>query len=94
MNKPFKPGQSGNPKGRPKNPEAQILRDALESAKKEHKGLHLITHAVKQAYVDNKMCAEILKKILPDKVELEDVSDNVERIILIRHGNKATEVSR
>jgi hypothetical protein len=79
----LKPGQTNNPNGRPKNPEAEILRKALTDAQKKHK-IHLITHAVEQAYVDNKMCAEILKKILPDKMDLGD-TNTVDRIILIRN---------
>jgi hypothetical protein len=70
--------------GNKKNAEAEILRTALSNAQKKHKGIHLITHAVEQAYVDNKMCAEILKKILPDKMDLGE-TNTVDRIILIRN---------
>jgi hypothetical protein len=82
----FKAGEdwNGNAKGRPKNAEAELLREALKASQKKHKGTHLITHAVEQAYVDNKMCAEILKKILPDKLDLGE-ENKVDRIILIRH---------
>ena len=63
-------GQTGNPHGRPKKPEAEILRVALESDKKKN-GNHLIEHAIAMSRRDNALLAQILKKILPDKIEGE-----------------------
>lgn len=70
----FKSGKdwNGNSGGRPKNPEREILRQALESAKTKHKGKHLIAVCVENAY--NKKTGQkdreiILKKILPDLSE-------------------------
>jgi predicted small metal-binding protein len=83
----FKKGEdwNGNRNGRPAKPETEILRKALESARKKH-GKHLIEHAIEQAYIDNVLCSAILKKILPDKIE-NDFVDGA-RIILIRPAKK------
>lgn len=59
--------RSPNPNGRPSKPEAEILRQALEAAKKKNGGKHLIEHAVEQAYKSENLCIAIMKKILPDK---------------------------
>ncbi|MEN6414387.1 MAG: DUF5681 domain-containing protein [Veillonellales bacterium] len=67
----WKKGVTGNPKGRPRKPEAEMLREALERAKEKHNGIHLIEHAVDLAYHDNNVLIAILKKILPDQLKGE-----------------------
>jgi len=58
-------GTSGNPLGRPKNPEIQLLRDALEMAKKE-KGINLLNNIVLRAYESDTLAIAILRKLIPD----------------------------
>ncbi|MFH1189786.1 MAG: DUF5681 domain-containing protein [Candidatus Omnitrophota bacterium] len=61
-------GESGNPNGRPRKPEAEILRDALEKAQNEH-GKHFIEHFVEKAYINDQIAIALAKKILPDKID-------------------------
>ncbi len=64
----LKPGQTNNPNGRPRKPEIQILRDALEKVEKEHK-MSFIEHFVRLAFKDKDISKELAKKLLPDKLE-------------------------
>jgi hypothetical protein len=66
----FKPGQSGNPNGRPPKPEIAQLREALELAKKKKK-TSFLNHFVLLAYEDNNVAIALAKKILPDLSESE-----------------------
>ena len=59
-------GNSGNPNGRPKNPETEELRKALALAKKEHKKSFL-KHFVDRAFRDDGVAIALARKILPDK---------------------------
>ena len=67
----FQKGEVNNPHGRPRKPEAEILRNALYKAKLENGGTDLIEHAVNLAYKDSQVLIAIMKKILPDKLETE-----------------------
>ena len=64
----WKRGECGNPNGRPRKPEIEILRDALEKAKNKH-GRHFIEHFVEKAYTNDQIAIALAKKILPDKLE-------------------------
>ena len=70
MSNPFKSGAEwkGNANGRPKNPEAQELRDALALAKKKM-GTSLLENVALRAYKSDPLAIAVLKKILPDKLE-------------------------
>jgi hypothetical protein len=61
----WKPGQSGNPAGRPPNPEAQQLRDAIATVEKRKKKKWLIT-LVERSYDNDALAIAILKKLIPD----------------------------
>lgn len=83
----WQPGQSGNPKGPPLKPEAIILREALVAAKNK-KGKHLIEHAVELAYDNHDIMIAILKKILPDKLDMTqhiDEHDAITNVKLLRN---------
>ena len=91
----WQPGVSGNPEGRPKSPEREILRQALEEAKVKHKGKHLIQLCVENAYKPirgQKDREIILKKILPDlseeKLGIENLSDLVGLLARRRKDNE------
>lgn len=77
----FKKGQVANPKGRTKGAKNKTQRSELLAAigrvenKKKKK---LFTHAVEQAWEDNKLLAAILKKLVPDQKTMEiDLADDL-----------------
>lgn len=77
----WKKGECGNPNGRPRKPEVEILRDALEKAKIMH-GRHFIEHFVRKAYTDDQIAIALAKKLLPDKFEnFEERPKMIVRII-------------
>jgi hypothetical protein len=67
----WKKGQTGNPKGRPVVPEIAELREALEKVKTE-KNMGLLEHFVRRAYVEDNCLIALGKKLLPDKMHVED----------------------
>ena len=78
----FRPGQSGNPVGRPKNPEIQELRDALQKAAKEHDET-FIESVVKRAFRDSNLAVAVLRKLLPDRQHVEaDVSGEMQVTVI------------
>ena len=58
-------GESGNPRGRPKNPEAEELRQALRQARKKHGNRGLVYHFVDRAYVNDNVLIALMKQVLP-----------------------------
>ncbi len=83
-------GQSGNPKGRPKRPELEELRKALDAAKKTH-NKSLLEHFAERAYENDAVLIALAKKVIPDKVSAElDVEDNSVTINILRLTNSQT----
>ena len=76
--RPWKPGQSGNPHGRPRVPEAELLRQAVAETEIEKKK-SLWKHLVERAYQDDAVLIALSKKFLPDKLSADiDVKENFE----------------
>ncbi|MFA5315819.1 MAG: DUF5681 domain-containing protein [Dehalococcoidales bacterium] len=61
-------GECGNPNGRPRKPEIEILREALEKAQNKH-GKHFIEHFVNKAYTNDQIAIALAKKLLPDQLQ-------------------------
>lgn len=75
-------GETGNRHGRPRVPEVEELRIALQKAKKEN-NKSFLEHFVQRAYRDDTVAIALAKKILPDKLETE-LKDYDIRIELIK----------
>jgi hypothetical protein len=74
-------GISGNPNGRPPVPEIKEFREALDRAKKTH-NKSLLDHFVERAYKSDVVLVAASKKILPDKVEQENIGET--KIVIVR----------
>lgn len=80
----WKPGVSGNPKGRPTNPAIVILDQAIKAVQKRRgRKPTLVEHFVEQAFKDNRLLIAIMKKKIPDLAKAQMVT-NDEGQILIR----------
>jgi hypothetical protein len=84
-NPTWKPGQSGNPNGRPPkgNTVTEQLEAALAKAAKKHKHT-FIEHLVDLAYEHKDVAVALAKKILPDlkSVELANTGDSSFRLLI------------
>lgn len=61
----WKPGQSGNPLGRPRNMGAEDLRKALATVQKTKGGVSFLEMFVEKAYKDKDYAIALFKKIIP-----------------------------
>jgi hypothetical protein len=67
----WKPGQSGNPNGRPRVPEIEELREAIRIARKRHGNKSILVHFVEKAYTNDQVLIALAKKLIPDKISGE-----------------------
>lgn len=65
---PFKKGEVSNPNGRPRSPEVELFRQAKATVEKKMK-VSLYEHAITQAYKDNTVLVQIVRKFIPDKID-------------------------
>ncbi len=90
----WKPGQSGNLLGRPKNPASEELHKAIEKVQKEN-DTSLLEHFVKRVYTSDQVLIALMKKLVADQklIESESVDAyNVPRILTLP--NKAIKYFR
>lgn len=71
----FKPGQSGNPKGRPPLGEVELIRQAINETSIEKKK-SLWKHLIEQCYVDNTLLGHVAKKFMPDVSIIKSSDEN------------------
>lgn len=83
----WKPGQSGNPKGRPKD---QEYREAIAMLKA--KSPELMKKAIGMVLCEKpseKVACAILSKICPDKLDLSGDTENPLLVVINRVGGKS-----
>jgi len=74
---PFKAGEEwkGNSKGRPRKPEIDLVREAIEETAIEKKKT-LWKHLIEQCYQDNNVLIAVAKKFMPDKIAADVTIDD------------------
>ena len=83
-------GNIANPHGRPKKPEIEELREALQAAKELKGGQSLLQSICARAYDDSSLAIAIMKKLLPDmtKAEIEETKELIINIVDYSKGDK------
>ena len=75
----FAPGNVANPHGRPRKPEVEELREALDWAQKKNRKSFL-KHFVERAFKNDQVAIALAKKIIPDKFEGEGFGDQIQNL--------------
>ena len=85
----WKPGESGNLKGRPPVPEIEELRQAIRIARKKRGNRSILVHFVERAYVNDQVLIALAKKLIPDKVSGEFKGEGLgDTNIIILNGSR------
>ena len=80
---PFKPGESGNPDGRPKG--AKNYLTMLEEALKKYettKGKNLFDRLIERAFINDSVLLSVAKKFVADKTQTEIINPEPVNIII------------
>jgi len=70
----WKKGQSGNPSGRPLNPEIARFREALAKVEDEKRET-VYEHAIRRSYKSDYLAKEILGKLIPTLEEMHTTGE-------------------
>lgn len=73
-------GKSGNPKGAPRRPEIDLIREAIAETEREKKK-SLWKHLIEKCYTDENVLIAVAKKFMPDNINLKE---EVKRRIIVR----------
>lgn len=79
----WKKGQSGNPNGRPINPDITKLREALEQVEADQ-GTSLFEHFCKRALRNDQVLIAFIKKFVPDMQFIEGKGFDTTHITVIK----------
>ena len=81
----FKPGQSGNPTGRPKSQSKTMLQEALKRASKNHEDVAFLDMVADKAFTDKEWGIAVFHKLVPTLKAIEaDIKTEGFRIIIER----------
>lgn len=81
----FKPGQSGNPTGRPKSQAKTLLKEALERASKNHDDVKFLDMVAEKAFTDKEWGIAVFHKLVPTLKAIEaDIKTEGFRIVIER----------
>lgn len=81
----FKPGQSGNPDGRPKKQSKTLLLQALERASKNHEDVKFLDYVAEKAFTDKEWGLAVFHKLVPTLKAIEaDVKTEGFKLIIER----------
>jgi hypothetical protein len=83
--RPFEPGKSGNPKGKPAGTKNYITQ--LEEAIKDYEkktGKQLFNRLIERAFVNDNVLLNVVKKFVPDKTQTEITSPEPIEIVIHR----------
>lgn len=78
----WKPGQSGNPNGAPRDPKKLEAREMLKKATPEliQTAINLAKGVGNEGKPDTYVLVNLLKKILPDKIEVEGTMELIKKM--------------
>lgn len=89
----WKPGQSGNPNGRPRKPEVEQLREALDQAQAKH-NKSFLQHFIERAYTNDNVAIALAKKILPDQLQGEGFASSSVAVFINKSDNERIKSTR
>ena len=75
--RPFKKGESGNMKGRPKGSRNRLTKELEEALREieEGQGTTLFKHFAKRAFKNDRVLIAFVKKFIPDKAQARDIPE-------------------
>lgn len=81
---PFQKGNKCNPNGRPRKPEIEKLREALDKAQQKNGDVSFLEHYCNLAYSNHQVAIALANKILPDlsKAEIQGALNTGIKLIL------------